>query len=69
MVAHIPTFRKLKKIFFASFNQNSTEICMNRTYNRVLLKKYKVALQSESTITTKIIKSKNKRKTTSSAAS
>ena len=42
---------------------------MNRTYNRVLLKKYKVALQSESTITTKIIKSKNKRKTTSSEAS
>ena len=35
---------------------------MNRTYNRVLLKIYKVAIQSESTIATKIIKSKNKNK-------
>lgn len=34
---------------------------MNRTHNRVLLKIYKVAIQSESTIATKIIKSKNKK--------
>lgn len=35
---------------------------MNRTYNKILFKKYKVALQSESTITTKIIKAKIKKK-------